>query len=203
MKIRFWLVGWFCLAASPGWAREFSDYSSAEQILLQDGFVVVGEKAIDPSSEKRFVAAAILLEEPLDEVWALVDQKEEIHKVMESVISATVLSREKNVTRISQKVTGIIRGMTATYTVEHTGHYPDRVDFKRISGDFRDVLGCWIFEAVESAGGSKKTLLSYELHLDAGRFIPQNLMVKTQKEKIPKILIAIREQLKVPPVLPE
>ena len=185
--------------ASAGLAhsKNFVDFSEADQMSLKGGGIVVWTDRLSSGASgqtRQFVDAAILLDAPLDQVWALIDDKEEIPEVIESVITAKIVSRQGNVTVIAQTVRSAF-WRTASYVVRHEGLYPVWVDFERVRGDFKHIEGSWMFEEVQDSKSNSKTLLTYHLHLDAGGLVPQGWVMKSQLNKLPRIMTRIKGQL--------
>tara|TARA_R110002096_G_scaffold273422_9_gene467266 strand:- start:904 stop:1506 length:603 start_codon:yes stop_codon:yes gene_type:complete len=179
---------------STAQAQKFNAFSEDDRARLQDGEILVWEEK-EPGNEKRFIVSVILLEHSLQEVWDLIDDKEAIPEVIESVVKAEVLSREGMTTLISQEVKGLNVTKNAFYVVKHVGIYPSRVEFHRVSGDFEHIEGAWLFEVIKGSGGESQTLLTYRLHLDAGKYIPQRLIIRSQLKKLPLIMTAIQRRL--------
>lgn len=194
--MRQFLFTGICLligSLSPVHAETFAALSESHQKQLRDGEVLVWEEQRAVGEEKRFILAIALFDQPLQKVWSLIDDKEAIPEVIESVVKAEVVSRTGNTTIISQEVKGLAKN--ANYVVKHVGIFPDRVEFERVSGDFEHIEGQWLFEVVTGNDGNEQTLLTYRLHLDAGKYVPQGLIIKSQLKKLPPIMTAIRKQL--------
>lgn len=170
-------------------AQPFLSFSTVDQDRLRAGEVLVWNDKVE---KKRYVHAAVLLDHPVEQVWALLDNKEATPTFIASVKSAQVVSRENNVCVISQETEAPGTGRTFRYLIQHTLTYPQRVDFVRLSGDLRQIEGCWFFDPIEEG---KKTLLVYDLHLDAGMLVPQGFIVGSQMKSLPVIMTSIRSTL--------
>jgi ribosome-associated toxin RatA of RatAB toxin-antitoxin module len=177
-----WLI---TLAALP--AKPFLEFTPQEQTQLKAGEVLLWEGR---DGKKRFTTAAILLDHPIEQVWALVDEKEAMPSYIANLRQAKLLSREANVCLIAQETEA--SGRTFNYVMEHVLTYPQKVNFRRLRGDFRHIEGCWNFDPVEEG---RKTLLVYNLHLDAGILVPQSFIVSSQMKALPQIMSSIRAKL--------
>jgi ribosome-associated toxin RatA of RatAB toxin-antitoxin module len=173
------------LAALP--AKPLLEFTPQEQTQLKAGEVLLWEGR---DGKKRFSTAAILLDHPIEQVWALVDEKEAMPSYIANLRQARLLSREANVCLIAQETEA--SGRTFNYVMEHVLTYPQKVNFRRLRGDFRHIEGCWSFEPVEEG---RKTLLVYTLHLDAGVLVPQSFIVSSQMKALPQIMSSIRTKL--------
>jgi ribosome-associated toxin RatA of RatAB toxin-antitoxin module len=181
-----WLL---TLASLP--AKPFLSFSAEDQARLKAGEVVAWTDKVD---KKHFVHVAVVLDHPLDQVWSLIDDKEAAPTFIATLRSAKLLSREANVCVIAQETETLGAGRTAKYVVEHTSTYPQLVAFRRLRGDFRHIEGNWFFDPIDE-GAKKKTLLVYDLHVDAGLLIPQSLIANSQMKSLPIVMTSIREKL--------
>ena len=73
---------------------------------------------------------------------------------------------------------------------------PQRIDFKRVSGDLKDETGAWVLDVVQPAGThGDTTIVEYELHVDPGFWIPKVLVRHSLRTELPAALTAIRERV--------
>jgi uncharacterized protein YndB with AHSA1/START domain len=70
---------------------------------------------------------------------------------------------------------------------------PQRIDFKRISGDLKEEDGHWMLEdpAPRSSTG-EATVVEYELHVEPGFWIPRILLRHSLRTELPAVLKAVR-----------
>jgi coenzyme Q-binding protein COQ10 len=69
---------------------------------------------------------------------------------------------------------------------------PRRIDFHRLSGDLKEEQGSWVFGA--TADGSA-TVVTYEMALDPGFWVPQFLVNRSLREDLPAALSGLRERV--------
>jgi Polyketide cyclase / dehydrase and lipid transport len=77
---------------------------------------------------------------------------------------------------------------------------PQRIDFKRVSGDLKDEEGDWLLEpaaAVRPPSASwqalgETTIVEYELYVDPGFWIPRVLLRHSLRTELPAALTAVR-----------
>jgi hypothetical protein len=67
---------------------------------------------------------------------------------------------------------------------------PQRIDFKRISGDLKQEEGSWVLESAADAA----TIVEYELYVDPGFWIPRVLLRHSLRSELPAALTAVRER---------
>lgn len=70
---------------------------------------------------------------------------------------------------------------------------PQRIDFKRVSGDLKDETGAWVLDSPGTQG--KTTIVEYELNVDPGFWIPRVLVRHSLRTELPAALTAIRERV--------
>jgi carbon monoxide dehydrogenase subunit G len=72
---------------------------------------------------------------------------------------------------------------------------PQRIDFRRVSGDLKDEDGTWLLE-VDHGGPSANgpTIVEYELHVDPGFWIPRVLLRHSLRTELPAALRALRSR---------
>jgi hypothetical protein len=73
---------------------------------------------------------------------------------------------------------------------------PERIDFKRVSGDLKAEDGYWMLvDPPPQAGGSddsRETMVEYELHVEPGFWIPKFLLRHSLRTELPAVLKAVR-----------
>jgi carbon monoxide dehydrogenase subunit G len=85
---------------------------------------------------------------------------------------------------------------TVTTVVRADYKRPQRIDFKRVSGDLKDETGAWVLDVVQPAGThGDTTIVEYELHVDPGFWIPKVLVRHSLRTELPAALTAIRERV--------
>lgn len=72
---------------------------------------------------------------------------------------------------------------------------PQRIDFKRVSGDLKDENGAWVLDPKSSATHGNTTIVEYELHVDPGFWIPKVLVRHSLRTELPAALTAIRAKV--------
>jgi hypothetical protein len=87
---------------------------------------------------------------------------------------------------------------------------PQRIDFKRISGDLKQEEGAWVLEPATAAAqgataadapaassdppADQATTVEYELYVDPGFWIPRVLLRHSLRSELPAALTALRER---------
>lgn len=69
---------------------------------------------------------------------------------------------------------------------------PERIDFKRLSGDLKDERGDWVLESAATRSSNDATIVEYELYVDPGFWIPRVLLRHSLRTELPAALAALR-----------
>jgi hypothetical protein len=181
------------LSAAEKSPSKFDEFTEADQLKLRSGETVVWSQSLRPREPKKLsVLSAILLPVPLKDAWAVVDDKEGACEYISDLEKCRIIAKEGNHELVEQTTRPPGAPRAFTYTLRHEANFPTRMDFRRESGDLRDIDGSWVFDQVDDG---TKTLLIYALHIDAGMLVPQRLIRRTQEKQLPAVLVAIRERL--------
>jgi ribosome-associated toxin RatA of RatAB toxin-antitoxin module len=164
------------------------DLGENEMARLSQGEVLVSSV----ESDKGFVQAAILLDVPVEKVWALIVDCPNAAKFIPNLRSCVILERHEGWDIIEQRVRlswlmpDIICRFRADYKTLRQIH------FKSISGNLKELEGRWVFER---AGGGEKTILFYSVYVNPGFYIPQWMVRLILEADLPDLLISIRKHL--------
>ena len=169
----------------------FLEFTGAEQAKLRAGETVVWSHCIR-DTKKICVLSAILLPVSPRDAWTLLDDKEGACEYISDLEKCKVLEKSGNQELVEQTTRPEGAPRAFTYTLRHEATFPTRMDFRRESGDLRDIQGSWVFDPVD---GGAKTLLIYALHIDAGMLVPQRMIRRCQEKDLPEVLVAIRNRL--------
>jgi len=88
---------------------------------------------------------------------------------------------------------------SVTTVVQADYRRPQRIDFRRVSGDLKDEDGSWLLET--DHGGpvpGDTTIVEYELHVDPGFWIPRVLLRHSLQSELPAALTALRNRAEHP-----
>jgi hypothetical protein len=157
-----------------------------EMTRLSEGQVLVNSV----ESEKGFVQAAILLDVPVEKVWALIVDCPTAAKSIRNLKRCTILEHHKGWDIIEQQVnlSWLLPDINCRFRADYTEL--QQIHFKTISGDLKELEGRWVFQR---AGGGGKTILLYSVYVNPGFFIPQWVVQLLLKDDLPDLLISIRK----------
>ena len=84
---------------------------------------------------------------------------------------------------------------SVTTVVQADYQRPQRIDFRRVSGDLKDEDGTWLLETSPAgAVADNTTIVEYELHVDPGFWIPRVLLRHSLRSELPAALTALRNR---------
>ncbi len=156
---------------------------------LAKGEVIIREDQSSHGGGRR-VQAAILIDSPVQRVWDVIIDCERAPEFMPDLKSCKFLQRTEDTAIIEQEVKVSRFLPKTTYIYRSTYQKFKRIDFKRISGDLKDLEGSWVFESV---GGGQQTIVVYSVFLDPGFFAPKWLVREILRKNLPDVLLALRK----------
>lgn len=185
------LVATGTYTSSLGLAQDNNEFlfGQTELAKLAKGEVIIRE---DQSSDGggRKVQAAILIDSPVQRVWNVIIDCERAAEFMPDLKSCKFLQRGEDTAIIEQQVKVSWLLPKTTYIYRSIYQKFRRIDFKRISGDLKDLEGSWVFER---AGGDQQTIVVYSVFLDPGFVVPKWLVRKLLRKNLPDVLLALRK----------
>jgi ribosome-associated toxin RatA of RatAB toxin-antitoxin module len=185
----FWLFFFgviLAFSSSSGGGVPPMDLGENEMALLSQGQVLVS--SVD--RDKGFVQAAILLDVPVERVWALIVDCPNVAKFVSNLRGCTILERHEGWDIIEQQVrlSWLLPDIICRFRADYKAL--EQIHFKSISGNLKQVEGRWDFER---AGGGGKTILFYSVYVNPGFYIPQWMVRLVLEADLPNLLISIRE----------
>ncbi len=69
---------------------------------------------------------------------------------------------------------------------------PQRIDFRRVSGDLKEQEGSWILEPLPDG---RHTIVGYEVYLDPGIWVPRSIVRRALARDLPALLSALRTRV--------
>jgi ribosome-associated toxin RatA of RatAB toxin-antitoxin module len=162
------------------------ELGESEMALLSQGEVLVSSV----ESDKGFVQAAILLDVPVEKVWALIVDCPNAPKFIPNLKSCVILERHEGWDIIEQRVrlSWLLPDINCRFRADYKAL--QQIHFKSISGSLKELEGRWVFER---ADGGVKTILLYSVYVNPGFYIPQWLVRLVLQADLPDLLISIRK----------
>lgn len=164
---------------------------TAEELgRVERGEVVVRSLAGENRSAGR-VWAAIAVAAPIDTVWDVMVDVEHAPEFVPGLRRARRLERHGSDEIIEHTVKYLWLLPEFTYRFRADYERPQRIVFRRISGDLRALEGEWTLRASTDGKG---TVVTYSVHLDPGFLVPQWAVRKSLQHNLPAVLRAVRER---------
>ena len=120
-----------------------------------------------------------------DKIWNIIADYDNLHKVFKQMKKATVLEDKGKVKMVQHVVAPSGPVGTYTYVVKVTESAPHRMEWKRVSGAFKDVQGFWKLEPLD---GGRTTRVTYASHVDGGFLIPSALVKRQCRIDMPIVV---------------
>jgi uncharacterized membrane protein len=155
--------------------------------------LAAGEIVVRAEPDGQHVAAAVRIHAPAEVIWEVLIDCEGAPKYMPGLKSCRKLAVAPdgswaNVAR-EFKYSWV---MPATHDVVHTEyHRPERIDFHRISGEFRDESGAWVISSAPEEGFMT---LEYQFYIDLGFWLPHSLVLHSLRTELPAAMSAVRSR---------
>jgi uncharacterized membrane protein len=179
--------------------------ASAQDTWLVDpaiqGRLAAGEIIVHMGPDGQHVFAAVNIRAPAEVVWKVITDCEEAPKFMPGMKACRRLEAApdgswENIER-EYKYSWL---MPAAHDVVRTEyHKPQRIEFRRVSGDFKDQQGAWLLTA--SPDGSA-TVLEYQFYVDLGFWLPHSLIQRSLRSDLPAAMKAVRTRAEGPLAVP-
>jgi len=165
----------------------------AVQQSLHDGKVAVHIEFEDEPSRIR-VQAAVRINASPETIWSVLTDCDHASSFIPGVKRCRrVESAPDNSWEIIEheaKYSWLMPSITSVIRAEYKR--PDRIDFKRISGDLKYEQGDWVLEP--AAADDPATIVEYDLHVDPGFWVPRVLLRHTLRSELPAALTALRQR---------
>ena len=157
--------------------------TSGELVTLKKGQVVVGE--VTKVNNVPSVSAKILIPEPPDKVWKTVANPTSLMSREAKVKDMKTVASQGNVKDVEYTVMMSRLLPAFRYTLRHQPAGNNTLSFRRLNGSFKDINGFW---KVVPADGGKSSVLIYNLSIDAGPLVPQNLLLPAVQSDLPQMM---------------
>ncbi|MGH8306055.1 MAG: SRPBCC family protein [Steroidobacteraceae bacterium] len=177
------------VAALSAWTAD----PAVERRLAAGEVVVQTAAAIDPERPSGRVRAAVRIKAPAETIWRIMTDCRQALLFVPALkgcrrIAAAPDGRWED---IEQEVRYSWLLPTIRYVLRFDYDRPQRIDFRRVSGDLRDEQGSWLL--TQAADGSA-TLVEYDVYVDPGFWIPQVLVVRSLRKDLPAALKGLEDR---------
>jgi ribosome-associated toxin RatA of RatAB toxin-antitoxin module len=144
------------------------------------------------SLRNGWIQAAVLINAPVHAVWNALTDCQSATQIMPGLVGCKVLEHGQNVDIVRQEVK--LSWYLPIFTYVFRVHYQrfTRIEFKRISGSFKELEGCWTFGSYPN---SSRTLAVYSVHMDPGFWIPRWLTRYLLRRDLPHVMTDLQQRM--------
>ncbi len=165
--------------------EQWKKLNSDKVIILKNE---MGEGKEDDS---HAATAAIIVDAPLKDIWAVISDKEGAPDFVKNLKNATIVEQKGNTALVEQTVKiGMLKEVT--YVIKNVSNPPNGMTFSRHSGDLKAIDGYWRLYPIEKG---KKTLVVYRLGLKPGFAVPAFMIKNSLKSSLPEALREVRGEV--------
>jgi hypothetical protein len=174
------------------WAQGTWLEDQTVQRQLADGQVAV-HVAFDGDGSRVLVNAAVRIKAPPEVIWRVLTDCDHAASFIPGVKRCRrVQSAPDGSWEVIEQESKYSWLMPSVTTIVHADYKrPQRIDFKRVSGDLKDEQGTWLLER-EGHAASDAMTVEYELHVDPGFWVPRVLVRHSLRTELPAALAALR-----------
>jgi uncharacterized membrane protein len=179
--------------------------ATAQSPWLEDPAIqarlAAGEIVVHVAPDGQHAAAAVSIRAPVEAVWKVITDCESAPQFMPGLKTCRRLETApdgswEDIER-EYKYSWL---MPAAHDIVRTEyHKPQRIDFRRLSGDFRDEKGAWLL--VTAADGTA-TVLEYQFYVDLGFWLPHSLIQRSLRSDLPAAMKAVRARAQATAAVP-
>lgn len=170
---------------------DLSEYGLSEygDLPLQD----VEVKTDKAEGRQRQISARIQIPYPTDKVWQILTDYDRLADFVPNLTQSQRIQHPHGGIRIEQIGAESLMKLKfcARVVLDMVEHFPDRIDFNMVEGDFKQFQGSWTLKPISN---NTITDLGYRLLVLPPRIMPVNLIERRLKGGMVLNLSAIRQQ---------
>ena len=153
----------------------------------KDQAIAVSEEQID---NKPYSVTHVLVHARPEQVWQVLTDYGTAATVFPTLQQCQVVTEHGTTKVVHYRVhpTGCLTNFQYDLEVRETAC--KRVDWRRLEGDFKEIIGYWKLEPAESGHA---TLVTYASYVNGGLFMPQPLIKRQSRIDLPAIMTALKE----------
>jgi ribosome-associated toxin RatA of RatAB toxin-antitoxin module len=134
---------------------------------------------------KTFCVSHALIKAKPDEVWHILTDYNNAHRTFPMMKKCQVIE-DRGCTKLMKHVVAPTGALcTYEYIIELKETDKKSLEWKRVSGSFKEVDGWWRLEPVD---GGRHTMVTYGTYVNGGLFIPQGLIRRQFRTDMPMVM---------------
>lgn len=140
---------------------------------------------------KSFCVCKIVVNAKQEQVWRILTDYNSAGRVFPQLKKSKLIEDRGDVKIIDQEVAPSGVCATYDYQLEVKEAFPQKLEWHRLKGDFKQVDGYWKLEPLEDG---HSTLVTYSTYVNAGLFPPQMLIKHQFHIDMPSILTHLKNE---------
>jgi ribosome-associated toxin RatA of RatAB toxin-antitoxin module len=138
---------------------------------------------------KPYSVTRMLIKSRPEQVWQVLTDYASAPRVFPTLKKCQVLSDNGCTKRVHYQIrpSGVVTCFEYDLDMRETPH--KMIEWKRASGDFKDLEGFWKLEPAE---GGHSTIVTYASHVNGGFLMPQALIRRQSRIDFPVVMTALK-----------
>lgn len=137
---------------------------------------------------KTFCVSHALIKAKPDEIWHILTDYNNAHRTFPMMKRCQVIEDHGSTKVMKHIVAPSGLPCTYEYVIELKETDKKSLEWKRISGSFKEVDGFWRLEPVE---GGRHTMVTYASYVNGGLFIPQGMIKRQFRSDMPQVMATL------------
>lgn len=126
-----------------------------------------------------------------DNIWNIITDYRNLSRVFKQMKKATVVKNNGSTKLVKYTVAPSGPVGVYSYTVKVKESAPRKMEWKRVSGAFKDVRGFWKLEPLD---GGKTTRITYASHVDGGFLLPSPIIRRQCRIDMPIVVSTLKRK---------
>ena len=127
-----------------------------------------------------------------DRVWSIIADHNNLDRVFTQMKKSKVVKDLGNVKYVKHTVTPSGPVGSFSYVVRVSENAPRKMEWKRVSGAFKDVSGFWKLEPLD---GGRTTRVTYASYVDGGFFLPSPIIKRQCRIDMPVVISQLKNKV--------
>lgn len=137
---------------------------------------------------KTFSVSHALIKAKPDEVWHILTDYNNAHRTFPMMKKCQVIE-DRGCTKLMKHIVAPTGALcTYEYIIELKETDKKSLEWKRVSGSFKEVDGWWKLEPVD---GGRHTMVTYGSYVNGGLFMPQGLIKRQFRTDMPQVMATL------------
>jgi ribosome-associated toxin RatA of RatAB toxin-antitoxin module len=181
-------------------ARDDLDDNDVEALTSEYGDLPFDEVEVATSKadgRQRQISAKIQIPYAIDQVWQILTDYDRLADFIPNLTKSQRIEHPEGGIRIEQVGTESLLKLKfcARVVLDMVEHFPDRLDFTMVEGDFKSFTGSWTLQP--AASNDTATELCYTVSVLPPRIMPVGMIERRLQRGLVINLSAIRQQADV------